>query len=344
MILNTYAVLTAFVALLRLLLGVLIVGVGALAWRARGRAVTPEQRTAREDRCALVFLLALLLVGLSLVSWPLLYLLLQSYVPEWPGVMCIYGVTQIGQGTMGSSRSLPGLLRFLQASKPAVVFAGGAWFVLYLLNRRTPTAALMDRLFVVLLPLGALAAVEATAELTYLAIPKKEVLPTAGCCTGGTADPDRFLPPILVGDAGRPWLYAAFYGGSLALVLALDAYLRRLRAGGGSLGLGLLLLGGAIVGAVSGVFLIEVASPRLLGLPFHHCLYDLIPDVPEAVVAIALLLAAGFFLGWAGVARWAGRVRETEPFLRTTVCGLLRLSLWSYVGGLIMLSLELALT
>jgi hypothetical protein len=344
-ILNSYAVLTAFVGLLRLCLGLLVLGVGAFAWRAWRRPVTPEGRTALEDRCYLVFLLTLLLVGLNLASWPLLYLLLQSYVPEWPGVMCIYGVTQIGKHSLGASRFLPSLLALLQWTKPLLGFAGGAWFVLYLLNRRTPTAPLLGRLFVVLVPLGTLAAADAAAELAYLTIPKKEVFAPGGCCVAATEEGDtaRFVPPVLVGDAARPWLYAAYYGTSLALLLALLAATRRPHATPGPLGLALLLLGGAAVLAVSGLFLVEVAAPTLLHLPYHHCAYDLIPQVPEAVVAVALFLAGCFFLGWAGVARWLGRCPETEPFLAGEVRGLLRLSFWSYLASLAMLTLELAL-
>src|SRR4051794_38955655 len=130
MILNTYAVLDGFVSLLRLLVGLLVVGLGLAAWRAARRPAAPEERQALEDRGYLLSLLALLLLGLNLASWPLLYLLLQSYVPEWPGVMCVYGITRIGEGTVGVSRFLPGLLTALQALKPAVVFASGCWFVL----------------------------------------------------------------------------------------------------------------------------------------------------------------------------------------------------------------------
>ncbi len=344
MILNTYAVLLAFVAVLRLVLGLLVVAVGAAAWRSAAAPVTPEGRTGLEDRCYLLFLLALLLVGLNLVSWPLLYLLLQSYVPEWPGVMCIYGVTQIGQGSLGPARYLPNLLRFLQLAKPALVLAGGAWFVLYLLNRRTKTAPLLGRLFLVLLPLGALAAADAAAELTYVGIPKKEEFPTAGCCTGGDeAGAERFLPPVLVSEAGRPWLYAAYYGGNLALGLALLAASRRRGAAPGPAGLAVLALGGLAVLVASGLFLIEVAAPALLHLPYHHCAYDLIPQVPEAVVAEALFLAGCFTLAWAAAARWFGRCPETEPFLANAVRGLLRASFWAFLASLAMLSLELAL-
>jgi hypothetical protein len=345
MILNTYAVLLAFVSLLRLVLGGLVFGVAAVAWRASGRAATPEGRAALEDRSYLLFLMTLLLLGLNLVSWPLLYLLLQSYVPEWPGVMCVYGVTQVGAGSLGPARFLPGLLRFLHGAEPLLVFAGGAWFVLYLLNRRTRTGALLGRLFVVLLPVGALAVADAAAELTYIAIPKKEEFPPAGCCTGAGAEAGaaRFLPPALVSDAGRPWLSVAYYGTNLALALGLLGATRRPGAAPGSSGLVLLLVGGAGALAASALFLTEVAAPTLLHLPYHHCAYDLIPEVPEAVVAVALFLGGCFTLGWACVARWLGRCRETEAFLAGAVRGLLRLSFWAYVASLAMVSLELLL-
>jgi hypothetical protein len=351
MILNSYAVLLAFVAVLRFLLGLLVLGLGAAAWRSRGQ-LAADGREALEDRCYLVFLLALLLLGLNLASWPLLYLLLQSYVPEWPGVMCIYGVTQVGAGSLGPSRFLPDLLRLVQWTRPVLVFGGGAWFVLYLINRRTRTAPLLGRLFLVLLPLGALAALDSAADLAYVGIPKKEEFPSGGCCTVAFDQGARFLPESLVEDAGRPWLYAAYYGGNLGLALALFLFTRGLRrplneeqapvlvSGRRLAGL---LLGGAIVLAVSGVFLIEVAAPTLLGLPHHHCPYDLVPQVPEAVVAVTLFAGGCFFLGWAGVARWLGRCPETEPFLPGTVRGLLWLSLASYLASLAMLSVELAL-
>jgi hypothetical protein len=345
MILNSYAVLVVFVALLRLLVGLLVLGLGAFAWRAGGRVVTPEGRSAQEDRGYLVLLLGVLLLVLNLASWPLLYLLLQSYVPEWPGVMCIYGVTQVGVGSLGPSRYLPDLLRLLQLTKPALVFAGGAWFVLYWLNRRTPTAPLRNRLFAVLLPLGLLAAADAVAELTYIAIPKKEEFVTGGCCTCAfdEAALARFLPVELIGDTGRPWLYCLYYGGNLGLIAALFAVTRRRHVAPGPLLLAGLLLGGLVVLAATGLFVYDVAAPTLLHLPYHHCPYDLIPQAPEAVVAVALFLGGSFCLGWACVARWFGRRPETEAFLPDAVRGLLRLSLGGYAASLLMLSLELAL-
>jgi hypothetical protein len=341
MILNTYAVLTAFVALVRLVLGGLVVAAGAAG--LRHRTATPDDRARDEDRGTLTVLLAVVLVGLNLASWPLLYLLLQSYVPEWPGVMCVYGVTKIGEGSLGPSRHLPDLLRALQLAKPALVFAGGAWLALHLLNRRTRTAPLRTRLAALLIPLGGLAVADAAAELAYVAIPKKEVFPTAGCCTAGADDAERFRPTGRTGDADRPWLTATFYGANLCLIAALAAATRRPGPVPGSAGLALLLAGGAGALFAAGLFLVEVAAPTLLHLPYHHCPYDLIPRAPEAVLAVAGYAAGFFLLGWAGVLRWAGRCGEAEPFLGPAVRGLLRLSFWAYLASLAMLSLEMAL-
>jgi hypothetical protein len=147
------------------------------------------------------------LLGLNVVSWPILYLLLQSYVAEWPDVMCIYGVTRIGAGSIGVSRFLPPLVDAPQATKPALVFLSGAWFVLYLLNRRARTVPLTGRVLLVLLAAGLLAAADAAAEVAYLTIPKKEEFLSAGCCTevfDGPSRASRFLPGILVGGDAAP--------------------------------------------------------------------------------------------------------------------------------------------
>ena len=125
MILNPYAVLALALSLLRLAVALPVVGLGVRAWRAGRVEFATDARTGQEDRNYLLYLLGLLVLGLGLGSWPLLYLLLQSYVPEWPGVMCVYGVTRVGTGSPGPSRFLPPLLQFLQLAKPALVFGGG---------------------------------------------------------------------------------------------------------------------------------------------------------------------------------------------------------------------------
>jgi hypothetical protein len=346
MILNTFAVLDGFVALLRLLLGMVLVCFGTAVWRTSQQANSAEARTGFEDRCYLLVLLAVLLLGLNLASWPLFYLLLQSYVKEWPGVMCIYGVIRIGTGTVGPSQWLPPLVQLLQLSKPVLVFASGSWLVLYLVNRQTPTAPLWNRLLAVLSVVGLLAVGDAALELAYLVIPKKEVFLALGCCAevfdaGGRAT--RFLPQALVGEDYRPFLWGAYWGMNGAMVLATAGTRWRVRAGRGRYWLAGLFVGGLLCAAVNTVFLLEIAAPALLHLPYHHCPYDLIPKVPESVLGIALFVLASFCVGWAVVAAALANGRETRPYVRRTVVRLLSLGLVAYLNSLVLMALELAL-
>jgi hypothetical protein len=347
MILNAYAVLDGFLGLLRVGLGLLVLWLGVSAWRTWSRpAAGPEGKKALEDRCYLLFLLAGVLLCLNIASWPIFYLVLQSCVPEWPGVMCVYGVTRIGTGSLGPSRFLPPLVQTVQALKPALVFLSGAWFVLYLVNRRTQTAPLTGRVLVLLLVAGLLAVTDAAAEVAYLAIPKKEEFPAAGCCTeafDGSARVARFLPPALTGESEVPWLAAAYYTVNAGMVLALDVCGRLCRRGLPTGWLASLLLGAVLSVGVNAVFLVEVAAPRLLKLPYHHCPYDLIPKAPESVVAVALFLAGCFAVGWACVAGWLGNSPEARPFMPEMVGRLLRFGCVAYLWSVLMLSLELAL-
>lgn len=345
MILNAYAVLDAFVSLLRLGLGLSVLGLGFFAWNTWSRRTLADEAGQRlEDRCHLLLLLAGLLLWLNVLSWPIFYLLLQSYVPEWPGVMCIYGVTRIGTGSVGVSRFLPSLVTALQAMKPALVFLSGAWFVLHLINRRTRTAPWTGRVLVLLLASGLLGIADAATEIAYLVIPKKEVFLSAGCCTMAFADDaetDRFLPRIRVDATGAPWLYAAYYAINVGLALAI--YPRRDRQRLSAARLLPIALTAVLSVAINALFLVEVAAPRLLHMPNHHCAYDLVTKAPSSLVAIALFIVGCFCIGWACMAAWLGDGSEARPFLPVMVGRLLYSAFLGYLGSVAILSIELTL-
>ncbi len=347
MILNAYAVLDGFVSLLRLGLGLWILGLGWFAWRSWGRHERDaEGRQTLEDRAHLLLLLAGVLLWLNVLSWPTFYLLLQSYVPQWPGVMCIYGVTRIGTGSLGVSRYLPPLVTALQAIKPALVFLSGAWFVLHLVNRRTRTAPWTGRVLVLLLGSGLLGVADAAAEITYLVIPKQEEFLSAGCCTTAFAeasDASRFLPKIRVDSRNAPWLYAAYYAVNVGLALTLAISSRPGRRRLSAARLLPIALTAVLSAAVNALFLVEVAAPRLLHMPDHHCAYDLVAKAPMSLVAVALFIAGGFCVGWAFVAARLGDGPESRPFLPEMIGRLLYSGFLGYLGSVAILSIELTL-
>jgi hypothetical protein len=343
MILNAYAVLDGFISLLRLFSGLLVIVLAAFAWRQWRRAPLPEQRQTLEDRSYLLFLLSFLLLGLNLASWPLFYLLLQSYVPQWPDVMCIYGVTQVGKGTLGTSRFLPALVETLQFSKPALVFLTGACFVLYWINRRSISSPVLGRVLLGLFILGVVDVVDAGTELAYLVIPKNEKFPSLGCCTVSPDSASRFVPTALIGPENHSLLYGAYYGVNLGMILLLAASLRSARPLAWR-NLLPLLAGAALSVVVNAVFLVEIAAPRILHLPEHHCPYDLVGSAPESMLSVALFLGGCFCVGWSFVARCLGRCPETAPFLPQVVRGLYACAIFGYLLSLVLITTELALS
>jgi hypothetical protein len=342
-IVNAYAVADAALALLRLIFGLGVVGLVVITLHQWGSA---DSMKNLEDRNYLLSQLTLLLLALNVVSWPLLYALLESYVAEWPGVMCVYGVTRIGVGSEGLSRFLPGLLLALQTLKPLLVFASGAWFVLYLLNRRTQTGPLLRRLLPALLVCGMLTLVDAGAELTYLILPKKNERTEMGCCAGTFEDQSAAMGTLAIAGtpAARPWLFGAYYASNGLMATALFGLtcLGR-RPAAPEPWLAPLLVGAGVALMAAALFLVEVVAPTVLHLPYHHCPYDLIPAAPDVLVGVALSVWGACSVGWACVAGWFGRCTETAPFLADSIRGLLFMAFCCYLGSVVLLSVVLAL-
>ncbi len=329
-IVNPFSVVAAFAAILRLALGifVLVAGVHAIrAWR-RGRAGDDAKG---EGRFYLLVAASVTLTGLAVASWPLLYLVLQSYVPLWPGVMCIQGVTRIGTGSIGAPAALPHLLGILAVTKPLLVFATGAWLVLHLVNRRGRTGALTGHVLKALVLCSLLAVADGAVETAYFFVPKQEKTLAAGCCGGdaAVAESPRTSRPLVAAGAGqRAGVSASFLALGTGLVIALSAAIRR---GGPWLALS---AAGAILSLPLGlVFLVDVAAPWFLHLPYHHCVYCLVRWMPETLFGIALHVLGAFGAGWALVARRAGRGGGAGEAVSIP---LLRMARFSYLGSLLM--------
>jgi hypothetical protein len=154
MSLDAFSVVLGFFAVVEVALGIAAAVLGS---REAGGG-------ASEERRPLLALVAAALLGVAALSFPLHYLLLESWVPRWPGIMCVEGVRRIGAGTLGAARWLPGIVAALDLSRILVVFAAGAWLVL----RRGPFAR---RAAWAAILLGLVAALDGGAALAYVLLP-----------------------------------------------------------------------------------------------------------------------------------------------------------------------------
>lgn len=336
MILNSFALLDAFVSLLRLAMACTLTGLSAWEWCTVARESAESRGRAAENRRCLIVLMAVVLLGLNVVAWPLLYALLQSYVSQWPGVMCIYGVTRIGAGSDGSSRFLPEVLTVLQMTKPTIVFLSGAWLVLYLENRYAPSKLLDGRMLSLIVLLGGFSVADAGLEGVYLVIPKSEHFLEAGCCSlaanAGNSASDT--PSTAVGAHTHSWMTIAYFIVTGLIIISLGILLARGKPPGRPLTTCMLLV--ALVSLpVSAEFLIHVASPAVLRLPHHHCAYCLNAAAPESLLGIVSFFLGCFSIGWLALLSWSSTVSGK------LTSRLLFLAFFGYTSSLAMFSAEL---
>lgn len=343
MILNGVTVLASFAAVLRVAAAGILLAIGLRAWREWRRA----GGVGLDPRYHLLAALSMTLLALALVSWPLFYLVLQSYVPRFPGVMCMEGVTRIGERSIGPAAWLPRLAAGLQISKPALLFLTGAWLVLHFANRRDRTGAFTGRVLAAMLVAGMVATLDGVAEASYLLIPKQERRLARGCCTQ-EADPAAdsgageipSAPPSEPRETHPGLTIAFFAAGSVALAALEGAARSKGTTHARWLGVA---LAGTIPGLMVAVpFLRNVASPAFLRLPYHHCAYCLLASAPESLFGAALYVGGAFGTGWACVAAWLGNSRGSAvpppPSARLS-----RFAQLGYGGALLMAGTRLVL-
>ncbi|MHC4849965.1 MAG: hypothetical protein ACYTEG_16145, partial [Planctomycetota bacterium] len=231
------------------------------------------------------FVLGATLFGVALAAWPLFYLVLQSYVGQWPGVMCIDGVTRVGTGSANSAAHLPGLVSFLEISKPTLIFVAGVWVVFHTLLRSRVDPRIRLGSTVSLLALGLLGVVDGAAEGAYLFIPKTERALATGCCTVGS-QLESFAPLAPVDRAGGvPPLAGLFFGLSLAVIVSVSVCLQRMHlARTPGRWLAVALVGAVALVPIGAIYLRTVAAPLFLRLPYHECAYCLVGSAPESLL------------------------------------------------------------
>ena len=297
MILNATSVIAGFLSLVQAGLAVSVVARSTSVLRRSRRASSLAQRDAAEVAALYPALQGGALIVVALVSWALLVAVLSSYVPVWPSVICIEGVTRIGTGTVGLARHLPALLDTLFLTKPMIVILGAVWLTVHAIQRRGHGPTGRGGTFVVA-GLGALAAVDAVVELTYLGIPKEERFLSSGCC---------LITNVVFADTKKSWLehlvaapsstvvVAGMAATALLLGITLVPPSRRsevVRSAGRTLSAPAIALAIALSICAQHVAL-AIVSPRATGVSTHRCAWCVVEHMPLGALSFALVIATG---------------------------------------------------
>ena len=103
------------------------------------------------------------------------------------------------------------------------------------------------------------------------------------------------------------------------------------------------LLAALVALPVSLLFLVEVAAPTILRLPYHHCPYDLLAIAPETAVGIAAFFLGACAVGWAFLVDRLGRGVLERDAVERSVERLLFLAAAALSASVILFAIEMAL-
>jgi hypothetical protein len=330
MILNALSITMIFIGALSALLAIWGGISSLILYRKWERPSRPEEKTSLEDRSYLILLIMVIVLLIRLINWPLFYVTLQSFISDIEGAMCIFGVTQVK----------PGLTRFLEFLKPTNFFLIGGWLILHFLDRATKTSPLMRKKLLLLSIIGLFVVIDSLGDIFLILGIAPESL--VSCCTTVTDilnRPTRTTPESILGPEYAQSLQVLFFITHLALMgfIGVSLKFRIFRR----LILGLLSLFAILNAFVFLLSQIEVFAPRMMHLPFHHCLYCLWQYVPDSIVLYLLFILGTFSVGWGFTTALLGRQGEAADLLPGYLRRIYSFAFFFLLASLIMLIIHL---
>ena len=299
---------------------------------------TGERLAEGEDRLYLLFWIGAVFLFLRFLAWPLFYFSLHSIIPEVTGAMCIFGTRNLQ----------PDLTKVLELTKPLLFFAGLVWLLIFRLERffsQSGSSTRARQSSLLLLAFCIIAGLVDSIGSAALWIRSNAEL-AVSCCTTITDIPTRFtvwIPTSIFGHEYQPLLWGLFYGANILLIcLMLFVFTRKKEKPQKLLFFFLFLL--ALLNTIIGTFaFIEVIAPRLMHLPFHHCMYCMVQKVLDAPVFVSLFisgnaLAAAIYPVHLLAANWAEEKQLTALNKKLLFFGMLFLS-----GNLLMITTHIFL-
>ncbi|MDR4508095.1 MAG: hypothetical protein MRJ65_07655 [Candidatus Brocadiaceae bacterium] len=338
MIVNIYTLITLFLALVSHSLGWFLFYYTIKTVRSFTVFESAEKRNTFEQKGYLIFLIACVVLSIRMFSWPWFYLMLQSLVPEVPGAMCMFGVTRI----------LPTTVLFLQIIKPISFFFIGGWLLCYYIDKSIPTTPFKRKILYYLLPICVLLLVDSSMEISYV-LRMKPMISVSCCATYFDVPlrPSAMIPQSLFGKHYQKTLYVLYYFTNIILIIFLALTLSKK----GMISYRKYLYYGLAMIAILNIPIVifafsEIIAPRLMQLPYHHCLYCFIGNgiVPDAPIIFGLFILGTFAIGWMGILRFVCRNTKSQTVTNLVFVKIINLSFFCFLASLLMVTIHLFLT
>ncbi len=341
MIVNIYTLIMLFVAFLSLFLGGYLFYAALKMFLCCEPGIPFETKSKFEQKGYLVFLLACVILSVRMLAWPWFYFMLQSFVSEVPGAMCMFGVTRI----------LPSTVTFLQIIKPISFFMMGGWLLCYYVDKSIPTTPLARKNLFFLLIVCSVLLADSIADISYVF--RMKPLMSVSCCAtffDVPLRPSAMIPQAIFGRHFQKSLFVAYYLVNIILIVLLFVPLSKKWLSLASLPKKIILSSQAVIGIINIPVVIyafiENIIPRLMQLPYHHCIYCFMGNgmVPDAPVILGLYVIGTFAIGWMGILRLFCMTTETHDVAERLFVKINGLSVFCLFASVMMVTIHLLFT
>lgn len=312
-------------------------GTFSLILYTKGKMATSlEEKSRIENQSYLLFLIAMVVLIIRLLNWPFFYATLHSFIDDIEGAMCIFGVTQVR----------PQFTKFQEILKPVVFFLIGAWLLIHTLDLATKTSPLMGRKLLFLSLLSILVIVDSIGDLILIMTIKPGFL--VSCCTTVTdisTRPTRTTPESLLGPEYAQVLEVLYFIFNFILLGLVSFMLWGKRLNRISrwtrMSLFLIFLFAIVNGFLFILAQIEILAPKIMGLPYHHCLYCLWQYIPDSIVMFIFFIMGTFAVGWGFTTEVIARKGEAALILPRYLKGIYLFTFFCLLASLMIVVIHL---
>jgi len=213
-----------------------------------------------------------------------------------------------------------------------------------------PTAPLARKnLFFLIIVCGVLLA-DGIADIYYV-IRMKPLMSVSCCATFFDVPlrPSAMIPQAIFGRNFQKILFIVYYATNILLISLLFTSMSKKWVSVASLPRKIVLYSQYAIGIINIPVVIytfiENIAPRLMQLPYHHCIYCFMGNgmVPDAPIMLGLFVIGTFAIGWMGILRLLCRDTEAQSVTEKLIIKVNNLSAFCLLASVIMVTIHLIL-
>lgn len=252
-----------------------------------------DRKTDKKSCRSRISLFLSVVFAVKMTGWLLFYLALWGFISEISGAMCIFGVIQTNRL----------FADFLQILKPFTIFLLGLWLIINKLDCRTKSREFHTRKFLIILVVSLAVILEWVGEIWWFSnIPSHS---SVLCCTMMIDTPGRLtriISSMVFGRNYTMYLYVGYWIANALLIGFMAGILfskpskqiehRRFYPGAAA------LFSWTVIAPIFLLSMVEIIGPRLMKLPYHHCLFCMWQYLPASGLIFLFFVMGLFTLLW----------------------------------------------